>query len=157
MCFELLHLRHTYINPILFLMLASKAKPGPSRQLATIPFLNGMKNTNKKKRVEGLTSTGRSISTMNGRSNKVDSATSLAESTQATTRNKALTSKNRGTFEREEDACRSPLPRKKVQSVAANSSPSQLRSNGPFLPPGSDKVMVKRFYLLFVQNHHPSY
>ncbi len=138
-------------------MLTSKAKPGPSRQ-GTIPSQNGMKNTNKKKR-EGLPSTGRSINTMNRRSNEeAVSSTVLSESAQAAARNKgsvALTSKSRGTFERGEDACRSSLPRRKVQS-AANSSPPQLHSNGPFLPPGSDKVGGGEDYLLFVQNH-PSY
>ncbi len=125
----------------------SKAKPGPSRQ-RTITSQNGMKNTTKKIR-EGLPSTGRSMNTMNRRSNEAAAAV-LAESAQAAARNKgnvAQTSKNRGISERGEgDAYRSSS-RRRVQS--ATTSSSQLPSTRPFLPPGSDKVVEMNIYYVY--------
>ncbi len=97
-----------------------------------------MTNTSKKKRREGLPSTGRSMNAMNRRSNGA-AASVLAESAQAARnkRNVAVTSKNHGISERGMgDAYRSSLSRKRVQS-----SSSQLPSPRPFLPPRSDKVV----------------
>ncbi len=122
------------------MVFTSKAKPGPSRQ-GTITSQNGMKNASKKRR-EGLPSADRSVNTMNRRSNEAAAAV-LAESAQAAARSKgnvALISKNRGISERgERDAYRSSSSRRRVQSATASSS--QLPSNRPFLPPGSDKVV----------------